>query len=402
MRAGQIKSFMLFTAAYFMSYFYRSANAVIAPDLSQEILLSAAQLGLMTSCFYAAFASVQIPLGAGLDRWGPRWVTPGLMLLGATGSLMFAFGESFGSLAIGRALIGVGMAGVLMGALKNFSQWFPAGSFATVSGLLVGIGSLGSLCATTPMALFNDRFGWRAIFLIGAVVTASIAVTIMVWTRNTPPGITWTGNTSKKEGTLRDVFTDRRFWRIVPLIFFLAGTLLGFQGLWAGPYLYDTQGLSGIQVGNILLTLGIGTTTGFISSGWLCDRLGLARVIVAVCAISILCQYALAAVPPLIAIQVIYFLMGYTGGYNVMLLAQVRHMFPLAITGKAVTSVNLFGIGGAFVLQWLMGLIIGSFGVSAAGQYPSHAYSTVLLFTATGTLLALLWYLPLAKNTNNQ
>lgn len=51
--------FVLFTAAYFMSYFYRSANAVIAPDLSREMALGAAQLGLMTSLFYAAFAAVQ-------------------------------------------------------------------------------------------------------------------------------------------------------------------------------------------------------------------------------------------------------------------------------------------------------------------------------------------------------
>ena len=59
----QVQVFLLFTAAYFLSYFSRSANAVIAPDLSNEMRLDAAQLGLMTSLFFAAFASVQIPLG---------------------------------------------------------------------------------------------------------------------------------------------------------------------------------------------------------------------------------------------------------------------------------------------------------------------------------------------------
>ncbi len=57
MRSGRAAVFGLFTAAYFMSYFYRSANAVIAPDLASEMALDAAQLGLMTSLFFAAFAA---------------------------------------------------------------------------------------------------------------------------------------------------------------------------------------------------------------------------------------------------------------------------------------------------------------------------------------------------------
>ena len=97
--------FVLFTLAYFLSYFYRSANAVIAPDLAREMSLDAAQLGLMTSLFFAAFAAVQLPLGLGLDRYGTRRVTPGIMLAGAAGSLIIAGAQSFASLALGRALM---------------------------------------------------------------------------------------------------------------------------------------------------------------------------------------------------------------------------------------------------------------------------------------------------------
>ncbi len=69
---GALRVFVLFTLAYFLSYFFRSANAVIAPDLTREMGLDAATLGLMTSLFYLAFAAVQLPLGGALDRWGPR------------------------------------------------------------------------------------------------------------------------------------------------------------------------------------------------------------------------------------------------------------------------------------------------------------------------------------------
>ncbi|MCA9930394.1 MAG: MFS transporter, partial [Anaerolineales bacterium] len=172
--------FVLFTSAYFLSYFFRSTNAVIAPDLSAEMGLNAAQLGLMTSLFFAAFAAMQIPLGVWLDKWGARRVTPGLMTAAVLGSVLFATSSGFIQLTVGRALIGVGMAGVLMGSLKIFSRWFSPRRYATATGLLVGIGASGALFAATPLARLNQAIGWRMVFLIGAGLTAVIILTILI------------------------------------------------------------------------------------------------------------------------------------------------------------------------------------------------------------------------------
>jgi predicted MFS family arabinose efflux permease len=393
----QIRIFTFFTAAYFLSYFYRSANAVIAPDLSRELSLGAEQLGLMTSLFFATFALVQIPLGIGLDKWGPRWVTPGLMAVGVLGSLIFGLAASFGILAIGRALIGIGMAGILMGSLKVFSQWFSPQRFATVSGLLVGIGSSGALIAATPLAWLNNTWGWRTVFVNGAVIVALVALSIVVWTRNTPPGVAWTGG-QVSGVSLDKIFKDRRFWHIAPLNFFMAGTLLAVQGLWAGPFLFDVLRLSDLQVGNLLLLMGIGSTLGFSMSGWLADRLGLSRVVIVSGLIFVLTQFILILRPPSVsAISVVYVLFGFAGAFNIMLLAHARQIFPNHMTGQVVSAVNLFGIGGTFLLQWWLGLIIGFYPVESGGHYPPQAYTAAFLFTTIGTLLTLVWYFPVTR-----
>ncbi len=390
--------FLLFTSAYFLSYFYRSANAVITPDLMAEMGLNAAQLGLMTSLFFAAFAGVQLPVGVGLDRWGARWVTPALMFVTVIGSLCFALAPGFGWLALGRALMGGGMGGVLMGSLTMFSQWFPPGRFATASGLLVGFGSVGALAAATPLVWLNQLVGWRAVFGAGAVVTAVLALLILFLARNTPPGVPWSGATAVPGiSSLAQVFRDGRVWRIIPMAFFLGGTLLAFQGLWAGPYLFDVLGLDDVAVGNGLLILSGGASLGYLVSGWLSDRLGLKRVLVTVVALFVLSQFALALRPSLYLVLALYGLFGFLGGFNVMVLAQTRQMFPLQMMGQAVTAVNLFGIGGAFLQQWWLGLIIKQFPPDLAGNYPPQAYTTALLFTAVCGLLAWLWYLPLLK-----
>jgi MFS family permease len=388
--------FALFTAAYFFSYFFRSANAVIAGDLSRDLHLNAGQLGLLTSLFYAAFAAIQLPMGIWLDRWGSRWVTPSLLLIGALGSFLFAFASNLALLAIGRALIGIGMAGVFMGSLKIFSQWFSLKRFATVSGSMVGIGALGALVASSPLAWLNEAIGWRAVFVIGGVATALVAAAIMLWTRNTPPGVAWTGGKATMDGFAL-VFGDRRFWHMTPIAFFLAGVTMGFQGLWAGPYLFDANGLDQIAAGNVLLWMAIGLAVGFLTTGQLADRFGIARVTVVAAVLFILCQFALALHPPLAWVVLLYALFGFTGAFNIMIVTQARQIFPLHITGKAVTAINVFAIGGTFLLQWWMGLIIGLFPVDAAGAYPPQAYSAALIVMGVGTTLSLLWYLPMLR-----
>jgi predicted MFS family arabinose efflux permease len=390
--------FALFVSAHFLSYFLRSANAVISTDLTRDLSLTVEQLGLMTSLFYASFALVQLPLGSGLDRVGPRWVTPGLMLVTVLGCLLFASARSFALLALGRALIGVGMAGVLMGAIKVYGQWFAANRVATIAGFMVGISSIGGLFAATPLAWLNQALGWRAIFLWCALVVALSAGAMMLWVRNMPPGGEW--HTAPASGAgFAQIFADTRFWRIALVEFFLLGTVQAVQGLWAGPYLFDVLGLSKLAAGNLLLCMGVGVVAGFFSSGWLLDRFGAQRVNSVAVLVFALSQlvFVLPARPPLALIGAIFAAFGFTGAFNVALLAQARALFPPHISGRVITAVNMFGFAGTALIQWWMGLIIGAFAPDAQGHYPPAAYTAAFLFTFVGTVLALAWYATLAR-----
>jgi predicted MFS family arabinose efflux permease len=387
--------FIIFTTAYFLSYFFRSANAVIAPDLARDLALDASQLGLMTSLFFATFAVVQLPLGLGLDRLGPRRVVPALMLVGAAGSLLFAASHDFATLAAGRALIGVGMAGILMGALKAFSQWFAPVRYPVVSGLLIGLGSAGALLAATPLAWLNSTIGWRMVFGIGAVLILLAAAAIIFGTRDTPPGVAWPGRAADLRA-LRVIFADIRFWRMALLVVFTNGTLLAFQGLWVGPYLTDLYNVDALTRGNVLLVLSVGVTIGFLLSGWLSARIGLTNLVVIGSTVFVVTQVVLALQPPLPIVAITGAIFGVSGGFTIMLLAQPRLVFPMTMTGQATTAVNLFAIGGAALVQWWMGITINLF-PATSGRYPPEAYRIALLGAALGTTLTLLFYLPMRR-----
>lgn len=392
LRTSSIFAVWLF--AYLLSYFYRSANAVIASDLRADVGLSNEQLGFMTSLFYLAFAVTQLPLGAALDRWGSRTVTSSLMLVGAFGSLLFALGESYLVLSFARALLGIGFAGVLMGAMKAFSSWFPPGRFATVSGVLVGIGSSGALLAGTPMAWLAGELGWRTVFVWGAGVVAIASIVIVVGGRNAPPGLAWRTNEASTVG-FATIVGDHRFWRIAFLNFATVGAMFAVQGLWGGPYLTDIYSLGDLQVGNALVALGIGVVAGNLTCGWLADRFGRGAVVMVSATVFVATLVLLAMASPAAPVTAIYLAFGLSGSYFVVLAAEVRSTYPHSLTGRALTGINFFGMAGAMVVQWLMGVMIGA-NDGVAGYRVAFAATAVL------ASIALLVYLPVARSHRRQ
>ena len=80
-----------------------NVNAVIAPELTRELGVSAADLGLLTSAYLLAFGAVQLPLGLALDRYGGRRVEASLLLVAAAGCVE-AFMASYWTLGYRSAL----------------------------------------------------------------------------------------------------------------------------------------------------------------------------------------------------------------------------------------------------------------------------------------------------------
>lgn len=380
--------FLTFTSGYFLSYFLRSANAVLAPDLRADVGLGPADLGFMTALFFGAYAAAQIPVGIALDRWGPRGVAVSLMSLGVAGALLFATGQTLSSLAFGRVLLGVGTGSVLLAGLKAFALWWPSNRFATISGIYFASGSLGALVASAPLAWANEQVGWRAIFIASAAVVA--LVTLLIYLRT--PAVVRPANPTP-EANVVGVSGELNGRTIVALAAIMllgaahTGPVLAFQTLWGGPYLFDGYGTDGATTGRYLLLLSLGVSAGYASSGALADRFGLRRVTISAALLFALTQLALAAVvpgeTPIGWLQPLYALLGLTGGYCVLVLSNARALLGVARSGRATGVVNAGSIGGVFALQWAIGVVVELIG-SPLG------YRVALLGTSAVTLLALL------------
>ena len=386
-----------FALGYFLSYLFRSVNAVVGPDLVADIGLTAAELGLLTSAYLFAFALFQLPLGLLLDRFGPRRVQTGLLACAAFGSLLFALGGDIATLTIARALIGLGFAGGLMSGFKAIVIWVAEPRRALANAGVMSFGALGILVATVPVELAVQAVGWRGVFVGLAAITFAVALLIFtaVPERGTPRVAERLG--SQIAAVLR-ILRDPGFWRLAPLLATTAGTHIAIQTLWAGPWFRDVAGLDRIGVANHLMLLAIAFFVGILLSGAVADwfvRRGVDLLTVMLGFLVLFFVSEIAIVLQLTALNlVMWTVFGMTGQVAILAYPWLASYFGVALSGRSQTAMNLLIFLAAFGVQYGIGAIIDLFPTTASGGYDPQAYQIGFGALLAAQLLALIWYLP--------
>jgi sugar phosphate permease len=386
---------------YILVYFYRVSLAVVAGDISRELHLTPAQLGTLSGVLFYVYAAAQLPLGPMIDRLGSRLVIGWCGVLTTVGGIVFSQAESLAGAMIGRVLIGVGTASVLMATFTLFSYWFSKQEFGRVSGFMVAIGNLGNLAATAPLALAVGAFGWRNSFLVVGAAQAAVTVLVFMKVQDKPDGSSEhleTGSTPKAGmmAAWREIFGNRDFWLLGVMAFSWYGNYLALQALWGGPYLMEVLHLSRQSAGSMLMF----TSLGFIVGSTFVDSVArrffksykktlLAGQILLLLLMTAFLGWAEAIPQPLLA--VVFFVVGLAVSSGVMIYPIIRSMFPVAIVGTALTSLNFYVLMGAAVTQQVMGIIVGSYG-NIGGGLTDAALHAAFLFPVAGLVLSIILY----------
>ena len=122
--------------AYVLSQFYRAFLAVLTPDLARDIGATPSDLATASGVWFLIFAAMQIPVGAALDRIGPRLTASVLLAIGGGGgAAVFAMAQTPPQITLAMAMIGIGSSPVLMASYFIFARVYPAAMFATLAGV---------------------------------------------------------------------------------------------------------------------------------------------------------------------------------------------------------------------------------------------------------------------------
>ena len=343
--------------AYILSQFFRSFLAVLSSVLANDIGAKPDDLAYALGLLFIVFAVMQIPVGWALDRFGPRLVSSVLLLIGGGGgSLLFASAQNPNHINLSMALLGVGCSPILMASYYIFARNYSPQIFATLAATFLGIGSLGNLIGASPLTYFVGILGWReAVELIG-IFTILIAVFLLFTVKN-PVKI---NGTSVSAGGFWSILKSRDILLIAPIAIVCYAPVAGLRGLWLGPYFEQKFESSIDEIGTIGLIMSLGMILGTFFYGPL-DRIFKTRKWIVLFGNSIcLLSVAFLSFSPEVSYNfaiVSFTVIGFFGMSFPVLVAHGRSFVPIELSGRGVTLMNLFAIGGVGILQTVSGAV---------------------------------------------
>ena len=391
-RSLWIRLFLPFAAGYFLSYLYRTVNAIIGPVLARELSLPDNALGLLTSTYFLAFGLAQLPLGMLLDRFGPRKVEASLLVIAAAGAAVFGFSDNLTGLAIGRALIGLGVSACLMASFKAFAQWFPPEQQASLTGWIMASGGLGALAASKPLALALGFASWQQIAFALAATTLLVAIVLFSSVPDKPA----TGKSdtlAEQLAGVRSIFANRHFWRYAPMAFAFTGGFMAVQGLWASRWMTVLEGMSSAQIASRLTWLSLSLLAGFLFMGFFATGLQRRGIkmesLYFVSMLVALACFGVIVLQPSLGSDLMWPLLGICFSLSNLAYSLVAKAFPPSMSGRASTALNLLAFAGAFGLQWGVGALVD--GLQAISWTVEAAYRAAFITLLGIQALAMLW-----------
>jgi MFS family permease len=384
-----------FLAGYYVSYIFRSVNAVLGPGLAAEFGLSAAQLGLLTGVYFFSFGLFQIPLGLLLDRFGPRRVNGTLLVLAAAGAFLFSVAQSYEGLVAARALIGLGVSACLMASIQAFVLWFPPERTASMIALAYSMGGLGALTASMPLEFALRSFDWRQIFQALAAATLALAAAFALAVPEQPG--------TRRATPLRELFAglatiarDAAFRRVAVCVGANQFAVLALFTLWITTWLRDVAGYDRASAAAALAWVAVSLSAGYLFFGPLADaRTRRGRSMLPLLAGGVLGSGICLALITLGVTQGAVLLWAgvvFCGTGSTLAHAIATRRFPREMAGRVNTMLNTFTFFGVFFGQWASGAIINLWPPTATGYDPQaylYAFGALCIVQAAG--LAWLW-----------
>ena len=396
-----ITVFFVFAFGYFLSCLLRAITATLSPVLTLEFELMAADLGLLAGGYFLGFASMQIPLGYLLDKFGPKKIVSSFLLIAFIGTLSFALAQSFSGLLISRILIGVGVSACLMAPLTGYRIWFAENQQQRANSWMLMIASLGFLSSTLPVQLLLPSLGWRWLFggIAGLILISIFLMLAFIpkWDHQKDESL----ENPVRQGSLSDVWKNKFFISVIPMGLFNYGGLMAIQTLWAGPWMIRVAGYTPLESATGLFWINITMLVSFFLWGYFLPRitnlgfsalkilkLGLPVSFLVMLTIIILGSKAGAFYITLFILSSIFLSVTQPA---------VGLSFQSHLAGKALTSFNLLIFLGTFIMQWVMGLVIDL--VKNSGYTEIIGFKAAFSFFLFLSLISYIFFLIINKKS---
>lgn len=393
-KQARLLIFIVLSVSYMYAPFSRMAPGIMGPELIDSFVLTSVQFGLLGICFMWPYAIGQMPAGVFIDRYGSSRALALMLLLTASGNIIFGLAGSFPMLLVSRMLIGLSVAGYFLVGTKIISAWYSKEEFTSVYGLFMGLGALGGVISTLPLQIMMNSVGWRTSMLILGGVSIVLAAVVFLKVRDKPEPkcvksvIIVTEDRKNSSMPIRQqlgkVMRLPAIFNCAFICLSISGSGHSLQSLWNGVYLADVYGFDKNLIGIILLCAAVGLVLGAASTSVLLKFLSKLKLIAAGEGLFLTAWFYMALNTgrlSILALMLINFIFGFMQMLVVTVCyTLVKEIAPQNLLASAMGLVNTFiWVLGVGCCQQIWGLIID---VVSGGvrPYGADAFEAAMLF----------------------
>jgi MFS family permease len=390
MKAASV-AWLITAVYYFYQYTLRSAPAVMMSQMAEAFSLNATSVAHLVGYFYWGYAPFSLVAGAAIDRLGPRRVIPFGAAAVGVGALLFAIGSAPVA-SLGRFLQGAGGCFALVGAFYIATKGFPPQRAATLVGAtqMFGMagGSAGQFVVGPAIAAgLVWRHFWLGMGVVGLVIGASLFA-LLPDTETSQSG-NWLGSALRAMGLVFRNPQSLLCGAISGLLFIPTSI---FDMVWGVRYLQEGHGFDYAEAVLRSATVPFGWIVGAPLMGFLSDRIGRRRPVIAGSGLVLLGCLAWILYGPtdLLPPYVLGLITGVVSGSAMLPYVVIKEANPPEVSGTATGVVNFLN----FACTALFGPVFASLlrraaaGTSAT-TLPHYQTAFQPLLYAVGLAIAL-------------
>lgn len=326
---------------------------------TQKFSMDAAEFGMLAGCYYLGYAGMQIPIGILLDKYHPRYVISGCILICISGILMTIYSETKIYAYLARLLIGVGSAAGILGAVKSIDDFFPK-KYSMFLGFTVFCGVFGAFYGGAPIGKSIKLFGIEETLMLLVYIALGLSIALLLLYRKSY-------SESKNHQSLsvmsiiKSSLLNKRIWFIGFLGGLMVGPMGGFADTWGSKYLIEGKNIDSSAASDaislIFLGLGLGSSiTGYIAQKFrslskLIACMGIAQIIV------MLILFSVEFEAP-IYVYSLTLLMGILSSYQIVVFALANKLSTNHTVGVVTSLVNSMIMFFCFFFNYGIGAIL--------------------------------------------
>lgn len=375
---------------YAYQYILRVMPNIMLSDIMQQFNIDAATFGQFSGVYYIGYSLIHLPIGIMLDRYGPRKVMTGCILLTVLGTLPLAFASHWSYPILGRIVVGIGSSAAILGVFKIVRMTFDEKRFTRMLSFSVTIGLIGAIYGGGPVSYMRDMLGSQVVIQIFAYMGLVLAC-LTYWI---VPDMKIPSETPVLSDIKKVIGNPKVIWTCI-FAGLMVGPLEGFADVWGTAFLKQVYHYDRTLAASLPSMIFIGMCFGGPILSFVADKTKSYLGTIIGAGLGMIASFALLLMtdlsPSLTSLSFIF--VGVCSAYQILTIFKVSTYVPEHVAGLATAIANMIIMIFGYAFHTTMGGVINALGgpeVSYALKYGIAIVPGALAVGSCGFLLLLM------------